>query len=390
MSRRFELSIGVTLGALFLTGCYDLKKEDPGVELVPDAQGLVSVPELGIHGHWYAYGDQYDIPRRCVMLGRHFPEQCSTISSPDHLPSFAKPTDGAMCVSGEVAKAIACLRPQEIECMKPAAHALNRESGDGGASPADAENEAGGSGGARGWDTIPQIHNVTLAEGCTCDDPSCLPNGELCYCPPVMPVACNGNPDYGNIWGAGIGLDFDLPTDDSRDPLDRNVWDPTAHGITGVAFDFALLEGSDDADFVRVEFPIMLPDGLTLPVTATGTNGPDWMGTVSLDDIRKIAPPGQPYPDQPAPSEEHPSGSPFWEASTDWNSQSKAALRRGHNVLHFSEVNPPPFSQIEDASRYAYAWDPTRLLGIQFHVRAIDTKSQKFSFCISNLTLIRD
>jgi hypothetical protein len=207
-------------------------------------------------------------------------------------------------------------------------------------------------------------------------------------------VPCEGD-DNSNIWGAGIGLDFSLndPAGSTRDPLihdgGRSVWNPKTYGVTGVGFDFALSYGpSDDPDQnanLRVEFPIELADVTNLPsVRASGST--QWLGTASITDEKKIAGPGELYPDSPTPSEEHPEGSPFWDAPASWPNV-VSPVRQGHNVVHFSEVNPPPQDQIGDGS---YKWDETRLLGIQFHVPTRTKQADKFSFCISNLTLIRD
>ena len=116
-SRVSSLALCV-LGAILCSGCYDLKKQDPGIELTPDENGWVSVPEYGIQGHWFTYGDQYGVPARCVTLGRHVAESCSTIVS-DDLQGLPKPLNGKMCITGQAAEVGKCVKPDWVECLKP-------------------------------------------------------------------------------------------------------------------------------------------------------------------------------------------------------------------------------------------------------------------------------
>lgn len=348
-------------------GCYDLKKEEPGVALTPNEDGVVRVPEVGIQGRWYAYGDQYDEPRRCLSLGRHAPESCSSVSLPEALPTFDFPNHGSICLTGEAAQVIPCLAPTDVECV---------ELGDGVPGPEDVRVRA-------------------FTEGCTCGAATCVYDNELCYCPTAPAVPCHGD-DNSNIWGVGVGLDFSLadPEGKTRDPLihegGRSIWNPESYGISGIAFDFSLIYGLDDPTFdpdrnanLRVEFPMVLPEGTTLPSGVVATSS-QWPGTASIRN-QTVRGPGEDYPDNPTPSDEHPEGSPFWDAPRSFDHVT-SPVRQGHNVVHFSDVNPPPQDQILDGT---YEWDETRLLGVQFHVPT-GKQRNKFRFCISNLTLIRD
>jgi hypothetical protein len=355
------------LPAVVSAGCYDLKQADPGVALTPSADGLVSVPEVGIFGRWYAYGDQYDEPKRCLTLGRHAPETCSTVLSPEALPTFGFPNDGRLCLTGEAAPVVACLSPTEVECV---------DLGGGVPGPAD-------------------VHVRALTDSCGCGGPTCIQGTELCYCPTKPLVPCDGD-DNSNIWGAGIGLDFSLKdaAGTTRDALigddGRSVWNPETYGISGIAFDFSLSYSSADSTHdpnhnanLRVEFPIQIPDGTRLP-TAAAPRSSQWPGTASIRDetVRQF---GEAYPDIPTPSDEHPEGSPFWDAPPTWDHVT-SPVRSGHNVVRFDEVRAPPQDQIEDGK---YDWNETQLLGVQFHVPTGKQRDQ-FSFCITNLTLIRD
>ncbi|HTQ05303.1 MAG TPA: hypothetical protein VMI54_15675 [Polyangiaceae bacterium] len=399
------------VAALLSAGCYDLKKVDPGIELTADSNGTVDMPEVGIRGRWHVFGDQYDHPRRCVGIGHHLPESCSVITAPDPSLEFVAPVDGALCISGKVAKVVPCLADNQVECLAP---------------PPDASIGAGGTAesatdGSETWD--PESHVDVRTLGCNCQDAACLPSsgvslapGESCACPPP-PVpfegcksnaSANGSDDYSNMWGAGLGLDFSLEQTNTRNPLERSTWDPAKYGITGIAFDFSLTEGRDDPDFLRVEFPMLLPAGLRLPSGPT-PSGPDWIGTVSLMDDSTVGQPGDLYPDSaynpaagdlslplgstPVPSDEHPSGSPFWRdgSQKQWQTPGTRAVQRGHNVIHFDEVAAPPFSQMSVTDPDpTYVWVPSQMLGIQFHVPTRTTQADAFSFCISNVTLVRD
>lgn len=391
---------GALFAAVFAAGCYDLKKQDPGIELTPDEKGTVIVPAVGIQGRWYAYGDQYDVPKRCVSLGRHLPQTCSLVTSPGVLPGFATARDGAVCITGQVGAVAKCLQPQEVECLKPPT------------ANAAATSSALGAGGAAAWDAEPLVHTWTFPrQDCSCHDPSCLPAGETCYCSPIPPLLCSGRADYPNIWGAGLGLDFALKDISKRNPLDRAAWDPAAHGVTGIAFDFSMTELPADNDALRVEFPMLLPADSRLPSLGVPPDGPDWTGTASLLKDGIYSGPNALYPDSAynpqtgeldgedgsveVPSEEHPSGSPLWHdaSGTTWGTDLKAGVvREGHNVIHFSEVHVPPFSQLDPSGLYdgVYTWDESKLLGIQFHVPSRSGQADAFSFCISNLTLVRD
>jgi hypothetical protein len=313
MARPHRVLLVVALSA---QACFDVKAVDPGVEVLPDANGLVDPRknELGISGHWYSYGDQYDAPSACTQIGMHEPEECSFVAWPPPLPLLGFPNrGGSMCTFGSIAEIIEC--------------------------------------------------NANALLPCTRDF------------------------DYSNIWGAGIGLDFNLPLDElpRRYPLHRSEWNPRAHGIVGVAFDFLLINGgSVNEPHLRVEFPVLLPEGERLPPNT---------GAASLDPddfrIEQGSPNGAAFPDENPPSEEHPSGSPFWGAADTWGDSDVSPVREGHNEVPFSEVKDPP-----EAS---YGFDVSRLLGIQFHVvplKANDLTPEderlEYGFCISNLTFLRN
>jgi hypothetical protein len=132
--------------------------------------------------------------------------------------------------------------------------------------------------------------------------------------------------DYSNIWGAGIGLDFNHVAGDST----RGVYDAVAHKVLGVSFNIDQIPSGG----IRVTFP----------TSNTVTTPPIWMANAVAN-----------Y---------------------------KSPLAVGYNEIRWAAVmspgyatNPPPF-------------DPTLLLGINFHVPTTTSGVQSYSFCISNLSFI--
>jgi hypothetical protein len=199
-------------------------------------------------------------------------------------------------------------------------------------------------------------------------------------------VNCNNTDwDFSNMWGAGIGLDFDVDTSSGqRDPLARKAWDAPAHHVVGMAFDY---EGIDDTEFgtahLRIEFPILLPANSVLKA------GEYTAGLNPMDGITGPSDGSQPYPDNPTPSEEHPEGSPWLKAPAIWPKARNAVspVLSGHNLVYFSDVNPAPESE--------YAFNLHKLLGIQFHVPSFENDDKLgqhfgYGFCISHLTFLRE
>ena len=297
---------------LLLAGCFDVRSQDPGIEVLPDSLGRV-IPtsnELGISGYWYAYGDQYDYPSRCTTIGLHSPDQCSRIDTPDALPKLGfYNSNGKMCTAGQVAMVI--------------------------------------------------------------------------NCPPGAGIGCeSGGPDYSNIWGAGIGLDFGLevaggdnPTAFLRLPIMRQAWDPTTHHVAGVSFDLNWF--SKDAPHMRVEFPFILSKTTRLP-SGKGTVGlVPGVPPVLADTMGGV------LPDDPPPSEEYPSGSPIWGVTGgQWSDDRVSPVSEGHNEVRFDSLGPPPETN--------YTWDVHELLGIQFHISTMKARPIEYGFCISNLAFLRD
>ncbi len=335
--------LGGLLSTLLAAGCYDMPRTNPAsrgptsytaVPIVPNADGWVAKNgnPLGIQGHFYVYGDQYDSPRTCTDVGGHPAQRCSTVESPTvHVPKLGfTNVDGRLCTIGTAAEVVACCDPATPGLI----------------------DDCEGSG----------------ADTAVC----CAPTKVPCPGPDTLH-------DYSNMWGAGIGLDFDLEPADfdgtpptTRDPNDRKVWSAPARRVVGVAFDldWTSVSGAPEPT-IRVEAPIRFPDGQPLP---------SGRGAVLLDGTI-IEPDGDLPPG--STSEEHPVGSPFWRSGKRWED---TAVKAGHNELLFVNLEPPP-----DDLAANYVVDTTQLLGIQFHVPPLTQPAPlKYAFCISHLALLRE
>jgi hypothetical protein len=154
-------------------------------------------------------------------------------------------------------------------------------------------------------------------------------------CAPTVNTAGCPDADYWHMMGAG-----------SRDSP-RHPWDPAPYRIVGFSFEIDLIPALG----LRVEIPMVLTDAeasAAVPPLPSGST-----------------------------TESHPDGSPYWGA-TYLYPNSPVAI--GTNVVLFYDIRPP---------RTNYEFDPSRMLGIQFHVPTT-TRIPKsaYGFCISNLTLI--
>jgi hypothetical protein len=178
--------------------------------------------------------------------------------------------------------------------------------------------------------------------------------GETAVILPCQPgVTTNGCPtmDYSNIWGAGIGFDFNankgMPDGDGV----KRPWNPDAHGITGISFE---LDVAPRPGF-RVEFPMVLLDSEATAV---------------------MLPSG-------ATTDDHPDGAPYWGADSSFR-DSPVAVSPQVNVVRWDAVKKP-------GTAMTYVFDKTRMLGIQFHVPAVKLAPRgAYNFCVSKLTFLRN
>ncbi len=299
--------LGMLVAASATQGCYDAK-EYPLMTTIPLSlgdDGAVQASELDIVGHWYAYGDAYDIPARCTALAKYPPAECAEFKKPE-----PPATDAA---------------PESVQL---------------------AHNRVFPSNGT-GMCTTGSVEQV-LCDGAPC--------------------AQDGQPDYSNMWGAGIGLDFELRNDS------RGTWNPVPYGVVGIAFDLQVLgdeSAGDDLPLtsLRVEFPIQFAGDVRVPPSNTA---------VRLDGSTVIA--GGSL--QGGTSEEFPGGSPLWrqKSENDWAS----LVKRKHNEVFFSDLSLPATQPKPD-----YPLDFSGLFGVQFHAAPDKDSKKSYGFCIDNLALIR-
>jgi hypothetical protein len=316
-----------------LGGCYDVHTIDPGHPMVPliadKTTGTVKAKSnaLGLAGDWRSYGDQYPVLPRCTETGLHDPD------TGEHL-------DGQCSFVGSPV-------PQKM---------------------------------APGSGYFPNFGNRLCTYGNVAKVEKCKDE--------VKDVWCVDDPfDYGNMWGAGIGFDFNPDNLEAasgdQQSCEPGGWDAPAHGVIGIAFDFEWNDPARELEpMVRVEFPVALPsEGLKLEDATV-----DLYGDTLL--------PGAELPCG-APSEQHPSGSPFADAPAVWGTSGTpndpTHVVVGHNEILWSDVKGAPrkVADTDHSLAYAYPFHPENLRGIQFHVPSKKDYRIPYSFCVSNLAFLR-
>jgi hypothetical protein len=180
--------------------------------------------------------------------------------------------------------------------------------------------------------------------------------GEMCTTGEVAVIpACkagvttSGCPmkDYANVWGAGIGFDFNA----NKGPPDgdgaKRTWDPGMNNVIGVSFEINNVPLAG----LRVEFPILLT-----PAEATAASLPEGSST-----------------------DDHPDGAPYWGATSSFPN-SPVVAGGVNRIIFATDVKPP---------RTNYEYKPEKMLGIQFHVPAASAARSPYNFCVKNLTFLR-
>jgi len=165
----------------------------------------------------------------------------------------------------------------------------------------------------------------------TSPDPSVLdfPNagGRMCVSGTVAQVLlANGTPDWGNMWGAGIGFDLNRA---GTDAASRGPYNAAAHGVVGISFDIDAVPQLGR----RVELPT--------PATA-GTGIQPYWGAAAF------------YPNSP--------------------------VQVGPNTFYFTDVFTPETTP--------QTLDTTRIQSVQFHLPSSQTSAEPFAFCISNVAFL--
>ena len=160
--------------------------------------------------------------------------------------------------------------------------------------------------------------------------PMMFPNtgGKMCTSGTVAKVidivGMPGMPDYGKIWGAGIGLDLN----NAGGIAVKMSLDAVAKGIKGIKFDLDMK-------------PLA---GLRVEAETTPTNGTE-------------------------------AGNDYWGATSSYP---PSPVMVGTNTVLWSMFVGPK----------GHVFDPTKLLGIQFHVPASTSGGGPYTFCISNVALM--
>ncbi|HET6150772.1 MAG TPA: hypothetical protein VFH68_24760 [Polyangia bacterium] len=175
-------------------------------------------------------------------------------------------------------------------------------------------------------------HPVSACSAVTSPLPgSGFPNsgGRMCATGVAARVVANlttGLPDYGAIYGATIGFDFNF------DPVlqTKGKFNALAAGLTGIAFDIDVVP----ANGLRVQ--------LLTPGTDFGPGGP-----------------------------------PYWAATPAFP---PSPVHIGTNRIYWADV----------VGAYGLGLDPTQLVSMYFAIPTQTTSASNFSFCISNVTLIKD
>jgi hypothetical protein len=143
----------------------------------------------------------------------------------------------------------------------------------------------------------------------------------------------SGSPDYDNMWGAGIGLDFGAPSE--GETTAKHVVDLSAY--KGISFTI----GDKPLPGLRVEFP--------MPATE----------------------PGNPQGNK--------GGSDYWGADSSYSpSPVKGNMV---NTIMWADIKAPGSSTV--------AFDPKQMLGIQFHVPTATSAAGAYDFCIKDVTIIK-
>ena len=151
--------------------------------------------------------------------------------------------------------------------------------------------------------------------------------GHMCATGVAAQVLNNaaGLPDFSGMYGLAIGFDFNY---DSSTPT-KGSFDAQAAGVTGIAFDIDVIPTNG----LRIQF--------INPGSDLGSGGPDYWGANAS------------FPSSP--------------------------VVRGTNRVYWGDVIGP----------YGLGFDPTHIVSMYFSVPTQTFSKDPFTFCISNVTLIK-
>jgi hypothetical protein len=147
----------------------------------------------------------------------------------------------------------------------------------------------------------------------------------------------SGAPDYGDLWGAGIALNF-------NDPTGQSAGEANLAAYKGISFDFTA--DSLPVNSMRVNFPF------------TG---------------------------------QHAADAPYWEgATTDYSPLTGTTAAPQHVEIDWPDVGGPFYltEQSPPIDLSSYAFNPSAVQTIQFQVFTNTTSTTPYSFCVANLALV--
>jgi hypothetical protein len=171
--------------------------------------------------------------------------------------------------------------------------------------------------------------------------PTDLATSQMCTAGVAAQVMNKGGAaDYSDLWGGGIGLDFNNPGGDAGVKSDKDL-----SAYKGIAFDFSVYTGPGSnpagipASAMRVNFPF------------TGEHGTD---------------------------------SPYWMGGT----KASSPLKEGHFEVDWTDVGGPLYLTTQSPPVTPPPFDVTKVQAIQFQVTTTLTATTSYSFCVANLALL--
>jgi hypothetical protein len=192
--------------------------------------------------------------------------------------------------------------------------------------------------------TLPFLFEFPNAHGVMC---TAGETAVVLPCPTGLTTEGCPNADYENMWGAGIGFDFNAEM--GAEGAARRAWNPFEYDIIGISFD---IDQVTLASGLRVEFEVRLTDA---EAVAQGVP----TGSTSTATAK---------------------GSPYWGATSSFPS---SPIVPGTNHVLWSDVFHPAG---------LYPFEPSRIVAMQFHAPAVYTVNATrgaYSFCVSNVKLLR-
>ena len=166
----------------------------------------------------------------------------------------------------------------------------------------------------------------------------------------AMVMNKGGSPDYSDLWGAGISLDFNNPGGDAgaKGDLDLSAYE-------GIMFDFSAFTGNDPSGAAS--------NGAGVPAGAMRVNF-SFTG-------------------------EHNTDSPYWMGATKASSPLVVAAGGSLHVdVHWSDVGGPYYLTQQSPPVTPPVFNPAKVQSLQFQVSTNAMATTPYAFCVSNLALV--